>query len=99
MTSKQFLEWLGPLAGVVLVGGWVLAVVAFLVIGTETCSTVQVPLAGPIEACTDTSASAVILLTVIGFGATVAAVFLVAVRYLLASLQAIGENTRGGKGR
>jgi len=99
MSSRQFIEWLGPLAGVVLVGGWVLAVVAFLVIGTETCSTVEVPLAGQIEACTDTSATAVILLTVIGFGATLGALFLWALRYVLASLEAIAENTRGGRGR
>jgi hypothetical protein len=94
MALNRFVEWLLPLAVVVLIGGWALAVVAFFVIGSETCTTVEVPLAGPIEACTDTRATAVILLTVIGFGATISAVFLVGLRYLLGSLEAIEENTR-----
>lgn len=93
MTASDFTRWLGPLALVVLIGGWVLAVVAFLAVGSETCTTVQVPVAGPIEACTDTRATAVILLSVIGFGATVSAVFLLGLRYLLGSLNEIEANT------
>jgi hypothetical protein len=84
------------LSAAVFVGGWALAVVAFFVIGTETCSTVQVPLAGDIEACQDTTATAVILLTVIGFGATVGSLFLLGLRNMLLTLAEIEKNTRKG---
>jgi hypothetical protein len=94
MNARSFAKLLGPLALLVLVGGWVLAIVAFFVVGTETCSTVEVPIAGAVEACQDTTPSAVILLTVIGFGATVGSLFLWALRHMLLALAAIEENTR-----
>ncbi len=94
MNAQTFADWLGPLAWLVLVGGWVLAIIAFAVIGSETCSTVEVALVGPIEACTDTTPSAVILLTVMGFGATVGSLFLFALRHLLVVLNEIESNTR-----
>ena len=77
-------------------GGWVLAIVAFLVIGTESCADVQVPLAGALRVCQDTTSSAVILLTVIGFAATVGSFFLLGVRFLLLALADIEQNTRKG---
>lgn len=94
MSARDYARWLGPLAAAVLVGGWVLAVVGFLAIGTETCTTVPVPLAGPIEACTDTAATSVVLLMVVGFGATVGSLFLLALRFLLMTLADIADNTR-----
>jgi len=94
MTSRAFANLLGPLGWLVLVGGWVLAVVAFLVIGTENCAAVQVPLAGDLEVCQDTTSQAVVLLTVIGFAATVGSLFLWALRYMLALMDEIEANTR-----
>jgi hypothetical protein len=94
MSSNSYTNLLGPLAAAVFIGGWILAVVAFLVIGTETCTTVNVPLAGPIKACQDTTSSAVILLTVIGFAATVGSLFLLALRQVLRTLENIESNTR-----
>jgi hypothetical protein len=94
MSARDYARWLGPLSVVVFVGGWVLAVVAFLAIGSETCTTVAVPLAGPIEACTDTAATSVVLLVVIGFAATVGSLFLFALRFLLLTLADIEDNTR-----
>jgi hypothetical protein len=94
MDIRRFSEWLNPLAWAVLVGGWVLGVVAFFAIGSETCSTVNAPLVGLIEACTDTTAQSVILLVVIGFGATIGSLFLWALRHVLATLSAIEANTR-----
>src|SRR5712692_9193643 len=94
MDTRSFADWLSPLAWLVLVGGWVLAVVAFLVIGTETCTTVAIPLAGPLKACTDTTAQSVILLVVIGFGETIGSLFLWALRHLLAVLAEIETNTK-----
>ena len=67
--------------------------VAFLVVGTETCSEVTVPLVGVVKACQDTTAEAVILLTVVGFGATVGSLFLWALRHVLVVLNQIEENT------
>ncbi len=96
MDRSRFPELLGPLAGLVFVGGWALAVVAFFVIGTETCSDVDVPLAGSIRACQDTTANAVILLTVIGFAATVGSLFLLGMRHMLQALSEIEKNTRKG---
>lgn len=93
MNARAFGNMLGPLAVLVLVGGWVLAVVAFLVVGTETCSEVTVPVVGVVKACQDTTADAVILLTVVGFGATVGSLFLWALRHLLLVLSQIEENT------
>jgi len=94
MDSRTFADWLSPLAWLVLGGGWVVAVIAFFAIGTETCTTVEVPLAGPIEACTDTTAQSVILLVVIGFGATIGSLFLWALRHLMAVLGEIETNTK-----
>ena len=94
MSARDYARWLGPLSVIVFVGGWVLAVVAFLAIGSETCTTVAVPLAGPIEACTDTAATSVVLLVVIGFAATVGSLFLFALRFLLLTLADIEDNTR-----
>lgn len=94
MTAREYARWLAPLSLAVFVGGWVLAVVAYLAIGTETCTTVAVPLAGPIEACTDTTATSVVLLVVIGFAATVGSLFLFALRFLLLTLAEIEDNTR-----
>jgi len=93
MDARAFGNLLGLLALVVLVGGWVLAVVAFLVVGSETCSEVTVPLVGVVKACQDTTAEAVILLTVVGFGATVGSLFLWTLRHVLVVLNQIEENT------
>jgi hypothetical protein len=94
MTTRDYARWLAPLSLVVLVGGWILAIVAFVAIGTETCTTVAVPLAGEVEACTDTSATSVVLLVVIGFAATVGSMFLLGLRFMLQALSKIEENTR-----
>jgi hypothetical protein len=93
MDARNFVNLLGTLSLAVLVGGWVLAVVAFLVVGTETCSEVTVPVVGIVKACQDTTAEAVILLTVVGFGATVGSLFLWALRHVLVVLIQIEENT------
>ena len=93
MDARAFVNLLGPLAILVLMGGWVLAVIAFLVVGTETCSEVAVPVVGVVKACQDTTAEAVILLTVVGFGATVGSLFLWALRHVLMVLSQIEENT------
>jgi hypothetical protein len=76
------------------VAGWVLAVVAFFVIGTETCATTEIPLAGPIEVCQDTTPNAVILLTVIGFAATVGSLFLWALRYMILLMAELVDSRR-----
>ena len=96
MDARSFAALLNPLAAAVFVGGWILAVVTFFIIGTETCATVAVPLAGPIEVCQDTTPNAVILLTVIGFAATVGSLVLLAARYMLLTLAEIADNTRRG---
>jgi len=93
MDARAFGNLLGLLALFVLVGGWALAVVAFLVVGTQTCSEVTVPVVGVVKACQDTTAEAVILLTVVGFGATVGSLFLWALRHVLVVLNQIEENT------
>src|SRR6267143_1190273 len=49
MTAAGYTRLLVPLAALVFVGGWVLAAVAFFVIGTRTCANVQVPLAGTLQ--------------------------------------------------
>jgi hypothetical protein len=94
MDAQSFTRLLAPLGIAVFVVGWVLAVAAFFVIGTERCATVEIPLAGAFEACQDTTASAVVMLTAIGFAATVGAIFLFALRYFLGVLSQIEENTR-----
>lgn len=94
MTARDYARWLAPISGLVFVAGWVLAVVAYIAIGTETCTTVTVPLAGAVEACTETTTSSVVLAVVIGFAATVGSLFLLALRFLLLTLAEIEENTR-----
>jgi hypothetical protein len=94
MSARSFSSLLVPLAWAVLIGGWVLAIAAFLAIGTESCTQVAVPVAGSIEACQDTTAGAVIMLTVIGFVATVGSLFLWGLRHLLNVLADIEEHTR-----
>lgn len=94
MTARDYARWLGPLAGLVLVGGWLLAIVGFVAIGTQTCTEVAVPLAGDVQACTDTTTSSVVLAVVIGFAATVGSLFLFALRFLLLTLADIADNTR-----
>jgi hypothetical protein len=94
MNARSFADLLVPLAWAVLIGGWALAVAAFVAIGTESCTKVAVPVAGTIEACQDTTAGAVIMLTVIGFVATVGSLFLWGLRHLLTVLVEIEENTR-----
>jgi hypothetical protein len=94
MNARSFSALLVPAAWAVLVGGWTLAIAAFLAIGTESCTTVAVPVAGTIEACQDTTAGAVIMLTVIGFVATVGSLFLFGLRHLLTAIVEIEENTR-----
>ena len=83
-----------------LVAGWILAVAAFFVIGTDTCAavTTTVPLVGDVrsEVCQDTTSQAIILLVVVGFAATVGSLFLWALRYVLLSLAEIESNTRSG---
>lgn len=94
MNAASYTRLLIPLAVLVFVGGWVLAVVALFVIGTETCADVQVPLAGSLKVCQDTTSNAVILLTVIGFAATVGSMFLLGLHFMLSTLTDIESNTR-----
>jgi len=94
MNVRSFADLLVPLAWAVLIGGWALAIVAFFVIGTETCAEVEVPLAGILQVCQDTTAQAVILLTVIGFVSTVGSLFLWGLRHLLTVLSEIEEHTQ-----
>ncbi len=94
MNAREFSKWLVPIGWFVLVGGWIIAVTAFFAIGTETCTTVAVPLAGDVEACTDTTTTSVVLAVVIGFAATIGSLFLFALRFLLLTLGEIAENTR-----
>ena len=96
MNAAGYTRLLMPLAALVFVGGWVLAAVAFFVIGTRTCAAVQVPLAGTLQVCQDTTSNAVIMLTVIGFAATVGSLFLVGLHFLLLTLEGIESNTRKG---
>ena len=96
MTPASYARLLVPLAVLVFIGGWALAVVAFFVIGTETCAQVQVPLAGQLNVCQDTTSNAVILLTVIGFAATVGSLFLLALHFILRTLS--GIESKHGKG-
>lgn len=97
MNTSDFTRWLGPIAGIVFVGGWVLAVVAYIAVGDQTCTTTTIPLAGPIETCTDTTAVSVILVMVVGFASTLGSLLLLGLRFVLASLDAIDENTRSDR--
>ena len=83
---RAFARLLTPLSVVVFVGGWLLALIAFLVIGTQQCADVHAGLAGTLQVCQDTTSNAVIMLTVIGFAATVGAVFLLSMRFLILAL-------------
>jgi predicted secreted protein len=94
MTPASYTRLLVPLAALVFFGGWVLAVVAYLVIGTETCADVQVPIAGTLQVCQDTTSSAVVMLTTIGFSATVGSMFLLGLHFMLRTLAEIESNTR-----
>ena len=96
MRARSFSDLLALLAWGVLIGGWIVAVGAFLIIGSESCAKVELPLAGGVEVCQDTTAQAVILLAVVGFGATVGSLFLWALRHVLAVLEQIESNTRRG---
>jgi hypothetical protein len=94
LDAPTFARLLGPLAALVLAGGWVLAIAAFFLVGTETCVTTQVPLVGGIETCQDTTSTAVVMVAAIGFAATAGAVVLWALRYVITALSAIDDNTR-----
>ena len=94
MRTIPLTRLLVPLAWAVFIAGWAIAVIAFLVIGTENCASVEVPLAGGVEVCQDTTAQAVILFAVVGFMGTLAALFLWALRYVLVLLERIESNTR-----
>jgi len=94
MNTKSFAHWLGPIAAVVFVGGWILAIVAYAAVGDQTCTTTTIPLAGPVETCTDTTAVSVILVMVVGFASTLGSLMLLGLRFMLGTLDAIEENTR-----
>jgi hypothetical protein len=98
MTIRDYIRWLGPLAGIIFVLGWILAVLAYIAVGDETCTTTNLGIAGQVVTCTDTTAVSVILVMVIGFGATLGSLFLLGLRYILATLDSIDENTRRGRG-
>ena len=98
MNTRDFARLLGPIAGIVFVGGWVLAIVAYVAVGDQTCTTTNIPLAGPIETCTDTTAVSVILVMVVGFAATLGSLCLLGLRFMLSTLDAIDENTRQRRG-
>ena len=97
MTVAGYTRLLVPLAVLVFIGGWVLAGVAFFVIGTRTCAAVQVPLAGTLQVCQDTTSNAVIMLTVIGFAANVGSLFLLGLNFLLLTLYGVESNTSTGE--
>ncbi len=94
MSARSFAGLLVPLGWLVLVAGWIVAVGAFLIIGTANCATVQVPLAGGVKVCQDTTPQAVILLAVVGFSGTIGSLFFWSLRYLLLVLADIESNTR-----
>ena len=98
MSSSSFVQWLAPIAAVVFVGGWVLAIVAYIAVGDQTCTTTNIPLAGPIETCTDTTAVSVILVMIVGFASTLGSLMLLGLRFMLGTLDSIDENTRRGRG-
>jgi hypothetical protein len=97
MNTRIFVQWLGPIAAAIFILGWILAVGAFIVVGDETCTTTIIPLVGEIETCTDTTAVSVILLMIVGFGATLGSLLLLGLRFALATLDSIEENTRRGR--
>ena len=98
MNTSSFVQWLGPIAAVVFVGGWVLAIVAYIAVGDQTCTTTNIPLAGPIETCTDTTAVSVILVMIVGFASTLGSLMLLGLRFMLGTLDSIDENTRRERG-
>jgi hypothetical protein len=87
---------LRPVAALVFVAGWAVAIISFFAIGTETCVTTQVPLVGGIETCQDTTSTAIIIVVAIGFGSTIAAVLLFALSHVLSVIEGIEANTRRG---
>jgi len=97
MAVRDFARWLVPIAFVVLIGGWILAIVAYFAVGSQTCTNVNLGIAGQVNACTDTGPTQIILASVIGFGATLGAIFLFGLRYLLGVLAEIETNTRSGR--
>jgi hypothetical protein len=97
LSSRQFAGLLVYAGWVVLVGGWALAIAAFFIIGRESCATVQLPLAGPLDICQDTTPQAIIVLAVVGLGATLGSIFLWSIRYLLLAAEAIEASNRGRK--
>ncbi len=96
MSGTKFIQALGPIAGLVFIVGWTLAVVAYFAVGNETCTDTNLGIAGKVTTCTDTKAVSIIVFMMVGFGATLGALFLWALRFVLASLDSIAENTRRG---
>lgn len=94
MDNASFTRLLGPLSVAVFVGGWILAIASYFIVGTETCATVPVPLVGELEACQDTSATAILLVIIVGFVATVSATLLFAMHLILT---AVNESKTGPK--
>jgi hypothetical protein len=94
MTSRDFARWLAPIAAFVFVGGWIFGVVAFLVVGDETCTTTNLGIAGQVVTCTDTTAVSVILLMIVGLGATLGSLWLLCLRFLILSMAEVAENTQ-----
>lgn len=86
------------MAAVVFVGGWALAVVAYIAVGNETCSTTVIPIAGPVQTCTDTTAVSVMLVLIVGFASTLGSVMLLGLRFIVGTLDAIEKNARRGRG-
>ena len=97
MTARDFAGWLTPLAAVVFVGGWILGIVAYFVVGDETCTTTTIAIAEA-ETCTDTTAVSVILLMIVGLGATLGSLWLLCLRFLILGIAEIAENTQRGRG-
>lgn len=85
---------LRPIAALVFVGGWVMAIAAYFIIGTETCATTDVPLVGAIETCTDTTSTVIVIVVAIGFAATVGSLALLVLSHVVDSLREIEANTR-----
>lgn len=97
VTPEQAARLLRPAAAIVFIGGWIAAIASFFIIGTETCVTTDIPLVGGVETCQDTTATAVVIVGAIGFGATCCAVVLWAISHVLVVLNDISANTRHGR--
>ena len=94
MNARSFADLLSLLALVVLIGGWVLAIVLSSSSAQRRVQRWKCQSPASSRPRQDTTPSAVILLTVIGFGATVGSLFIWALRYILVALNQIEENTR-----